>query len=132
MSIIKWAKEYPFGIHMIDVFVYDDEGRLKREYTATYLPSRHASPSETLVILHYYKNNLHSFREYDASNFLVYEECRNMQDESVIFALHDEDIPASISDLEKGDQSAYHECFAHTANTGLPYTDPLVELSRPN
>ena len=129
LSIVKWALAYPFGIHMIDVFAYDKEGRLKREYSATYLPSRHTSPSETLITLHYYKGNLHSFREFDASNIHLYEQCSNIEDDSVIFAFHYEDIPDSLSELEKDKQEAYRACFSHTANTAAPYTDPLVEIS---
>lgn len=128
LSVVKWEQEYPFGIHMIDVFIYGDEGRLKREYSATYLPSRHTSPSETLIILHYYKDGLHSFREFDASNILIYEECASMEDRNVIFAFHYEDIPESLSDLAKEKQPAYRSCFSHTADSAEPYTDPLAEI----
>ena len=128
LSIVKWNETYPFGIHMIDVFFYDEKGRVLREYSATYLPSRHTSPSETLIILHYYKDNLHSFREFDASNVHIYEQCDYLNGEGV-FALHYVDIPDSVSQLAKEKQQDYRACFGHVAESAGIYIDPTVELS---
>ncbi len=129
LSIVKWNETYPFGIHMIDVFYYDEKGRVAREYSATYLPSRHTSPSETLVILHYYKNNLHSFREFDASNIHIYEQCNRIANDKALFALHFEDIPDSVSQIEKEKRDDYRACFDHVAESAGIYIDPMVELS---
>ena len=129
LSIVKWNQTYPFGIHMIDVLYYDEKGRVAREYTATYLPSRSTSPSETLIILHYYKENLHSFREFDASNIHIYEQCNRVDDGSTLFALHYEDIPDSVSQLDKEKQDDYRACFGHVAESAGKYIDPMVELS---
>ena len=129
LSIVKWNETYPFGIHMIDVFYYDEKGRVAREYSATYLPSRHTSPSETLIILHYYKDNLHSFREFDASNIHIYEQCNRIADDAALFALHYEDIPDSVSQLDKEKQDDYRACFGHVAESAGIYIDPLVELT---
>lgn len=112
---------------MIDVYFYDDYGRVLREYSATYLPSRYTSPAETLVILHYYKDNLHSFREFDVSNVNIYEQCDHLQNGSV-FAHHYVDIPDSVSQLEKEKQKDYRACFSHVAKSAGKYIDPLVEL----
>jgi len=128
LSIVKWNETYPFGIHMIDVFFYDNNGRVLREYSATYLPSRHTSPSETLIILHYYKDNLHSFREFDASNVHIYEQCDYLNGEAV-FALHYVDIPDFVSQLKKEKQQDYRACFGHVAESAGVYIDPAVELS---
>lgn len=125
LSVIKWENVYPFRIHIIDLFAYDKQGRIKREYSATYLPSRHTSPSETLIIMHTFKGHLHSYREFDASNIKTYEQCEDIRSGRVIFALHYEDIPGSISELEQEKQAAYIDCFAHTENTAKPYTDPV-------
>lgn len=130
LSIVKWELKFSNDFHMIDLFIYDDENRIKREYTATYLPSRRTSPSEALIILHYYRNNLHSVREFDASNVLLYEQCTDTeQGDKVIFSLDYVDIPESYSELDKDEQEAYLACFGHAANSAEPYLDPLVELS---
>ena len=127
MSIIKWDNTYPFGIHMIDLFAYDKQGRVKREYSATYLPSRHISPFETLITLHYYKGDLHSLREFDASNILLYEQCIEMNNSNTVFSYHYEDIPMSVSEVEKDMQDAYRACFPEKNKTAEPYTDPLKD-----
>lgn len=130
LSIVKWELKFSIDFHMIDLFIYDDENRIKREYTATYLPSRKTSPSEALIILHYYRNNLHSIREFDASNVLLYEQCTDTeQADKVIFSLDYVDIPGSYTELDKGEQEAYRACFDHAASSAEPYLDPLVELS---
>lgn len=130
LSIIKWKLKFSFDFHMIDLFIYDDENRIKREYTATYLPSRQTSPSEALITLHYYRNNLHSIREFDASNVLLYEQCNDTtQANKVIFSFDYVDIPESYSELDIGKQAAYRACFDHAAITAEPYLDPLVELT---
>ena len=127
LSTVKWANRYPFGIHMIDLSAYDSQGRLKRHYSATYLPSRHTSPFETLITLHYYKGDLHSLREFDASNILLYEQCIEMNSSNTVFSYHYEDIPMSVSDVEKDMQDAYRACFSEINKTAEPYTDPLKD-----
>ena len=124
LSSIKWENVYPFGIHMIDMPAFDQNGRLIREYSATYLPSRRTSPFETLITLHYYKDSLHSFREFDASNIRLYEQCQDTNSGRVIFALNYEDIPESLSALDQAQREAYQACFAHTESSAEPYTDP--------
>ena len=128
LSIVKWNETYPFRIHMIDVFFYDDKGRVEREYSATYLPSRYTSPSETLIKLHYYKDKLHSIREFDASNEHIYEQCEHLRD-GTIFAHHYVDIPDSVSQIEKEKQQDYRACFEHMAKSAGIYIDPMVEHS---
>lgn len=128
LSTVKWNETYPFRIHMIDVFIYDDFGRVAREYSATYLPSRYTSPAETLIILHYYNNSLHSFREFDASNVQLYEQCEKLNGE-IVFALHYVDIPDSISQVEKEKRQDYRACFEHVAESAGIYIDPMVEIS---
>lgn len=130
LSIVKWELKFSTGFHMIDLFIYDDENRIKREYTATYLPSRRTSPSETLIIFHYYRNKLHSIREFDASNVLLYEQCTDTeQADKVIFSFDYVDIPESHSELDIAKQEDYRACFDHAAISAEPYLDPLVELS---
>ena len=127
LSTVKWANRYPFGVHMIDLSAYDSAGRVKRHYSATYLPSRRTSPFETLVTLHSYEGGYHSSREFDASNILIYEQCVDSGNNRLVFAFHYEDIPQSSIDLEEGQQDEYHACFSHLKNTAEPYIDPLKD-----
>lgn len=130
LSTIKWEKKNPKNIHMIDLYMYDDQGRLKRNYSASYLPSRRISPLETLVTLHFYNNSYHSFREYDSSNIQVYEQCNDIADmKKTYIAYHYEDIPDSYQDLVPEVQGIYRACFDHTSSTAKPYISPLYELT---
>ena len=127
LSTVKWANRYPFGIHMIDLSAYDNKGRVKRHYSATYLPSRHTSPFETLITLHSYEGGYHSSREFDASDILIYEQCVDASNGKLVFAFHYEDIPESYLELGVDQQNQYRACFSHLETTAEPYTDPLKD-----
>jgi len=130
LSMIKWEKKNPDNIHMIDLFVYDKQGRLKRKYSAAYLPSRRISPLETSITLHYYSNDYHSFREFDIFNVHVYEQCNDIMDEQkTYFAFHYEDISDSYQELDVEKHDIYRACFEHASRTAEPYTSPLNELA---
>lgn len=130
LSTIKWERKNPENIHMIDIFMYDEQGRLKRNYSASYLPSRRISPLETLITLHYYNNRYHSFREFDTSDIQIYEQCNDINDmKKTYIAYHYEDIPDSYQELDTDEQVLYRACFDHTSSTVEPYISPLYEIT---
>jgi hypothetical protein len=130
LSVIKWENRNPENIHMIDVYTYDDEGRMLREYSASYLPSRRRAPFDTTIVWHYYKGDLHSIREFDASDVHLYEQCQSISNPAKThIALHYEDIPGSYRELDKELQGQYRECFDHTAVSAVPFTNPMAEFS---
>ena len=130
LSSIKWEKKNPDNIHMIDLFVYDKKGRLKRKYSAAYLPSRRVSPLETSITLHYYSNDYHSSREFDIFNVHIYEQCNDIKDEKkTYFAFHYEDIIDSYQELDVEKHDIYRACFEHASSTAEPYISPLNELA---
>jgi hypothetical protein len=59
LSRIQWERANPERIHTIEVFVYDDRGRLARDYMAWYLPHFRNAPRETAINLHHYDGELH-------------------------------------------------------------------------
>ena len=129
LSVIRWEKKNPANLHEIELYVYDKEGRILREYAATFLPSRRAAPFHTLITQHYYSGDIHSFREFDASNDRLYEQCQKISDpKHVYFALHYEDIPYSYRDIEPSRQQQYRACFDQLAKTAVPFTNPMAEL----
>jgi hypothetical protein len=129
LSVIRWERQKPDNLHDIELYVYDEKGRVLREYSATFLPSRRAAPFHTQITLHYYNDDIHSFREFDASNDHLYEQCEKISDpKHVYFALHYEDIPYSYRDIEPSRQQQYRACFDNLAKTAEPYTNPLAEL----
>ena len=71
ISKVQWEKNTADLMHTIEVFIYDDKGRITRDYAAAYLPSYRNAPTQTLVSLHNYNGKLHAFRSFDASGYLV-------------------------------------------------------------
>lgn len=133
LSEIRWEKITPDNIHMINVFVYDAQGRLKREYFASYLPSRRTSPLATYIALHNYNNYTHSFREFDYSNTRVYEQCEGVKsNKNIYFAFHYEDIPESYLELDVKNHDLYRACFDHADSTAEPFISQLNDLSSKN
>ena len=117
-------------LHTIELYVYDEQGRLAREYVAAYLPDRRELPFQTLISVYAYPPGLQSYRQFDASDDLLYEQCMGELDgNEVRIAWNDLEIPDSASEIEDGFmRNAYETCFAALPGTAGPYLDPLHEL----
>jgi hypothetical protein len=75
LSTIRWERAQPDRIHMIEVYRYDDRGRLARRYTAWYTPHRREVPRSTWISLYAYNGNLVAYRQFDATDARVSEIC---------------------------------------------------------
>ncbi|MDH5424788.1 MAG: hypothetical protein OEY29_07345 [Gammaproteobacteria bacterium] len=75
-SILQWENRQPESIHSIQVFLYDDQHRVTKDFSASYLTTHRNAPVQTLITLHYYNKDLHGFRVFDASHERIYEVCR--------------------------------------------------------
>jgi len=95
LSRIQWVKDKPEVVHMIEVFVYDEQGRVSRDYLAAYLPGYRNAPVQTLINFHNYSDALHAYRQFDASGALIYEQCQGRY--------FNEDIMLSIEEHEFAD-----------------------------
>lgn len=130
LSSIKWETRNPEVLHMVDIYVYDDQGRLLREYNASYLPGHTNAPYETMINLHYHDEDLHSFRQFDASGEVLYQQCTGkIGDQPVALAHEYYEMPDSLSDVPAHLREVYRACFDEVPDTAHPYTDPLQELS---
>lgn len=76
ISKVQWEKANPEVLHTIEVYLYDDQGRVIRDFAAAYLPDYHEAPTQTLISLHAYHGELHAFRTFDASGYTISEGCR--------------------------------------------------------
>lgn len=130
LSNIKWENKNPENIHVIELYIYDTSGRIKREYIAAYLPVHRNAPYQTLITLHHYEDGLHSFRQFDASNDHLYEQCRGkFFNQEVWISWDDLEIPDTVAQIKDGMQrEVYRACFANLPKTAGPYTNPLREL----
>ncbi len=127
ISSIKKEKKNPENVHMIDVFVYDSDGRMSREYSASYLPVHRRSPHETRIIIHGFHNGLHSQREYDASGNRLSELCIGKHKNAPVHILYEEfEIPDHRDEIDGNmAQQIYIACFRTIPGTIGSYINPL-------
>ena len=113
ISQIQWDGSADNQLHTIEVYIRDEQGRIIRDYVAAYLPSYHTAPTQTLISLHRYHNELHAFRTFDASGYRIVERCQGSYQGKPVEILLDEDEIAELQ-YEKDSvmQSAeYQACF---------------------
>lgn len=97
LSVVQRELANPDNIHSIAVNRYDDQGRLARDYSATYLPDYRNAPTQTLIFIHRYPEGVHAFRSFDASDELLYERCEGeFNGEKVFFGLDIDEIEAAM------------------------------------
>lgn len=110
ISRVRWEKAHPGKLHTIEVYIYDNQGRVSRDYTAAYLPNYYRAPTQTLISFHAYPDGLHAFRTFDADGYRIVEGCRGQYQGKPVEIILDED---EIADGSPEMQSAiYPVCFA--------------------
>lgn len=112
ISQVQWEKDDPTTLHTIEVYVHDKKGRVTRDFMAAYLPFYHNAPTQTLISIHHYNNELHAFRSFDASRDTVLERCmgKNNKGQTVNILLDEDDL---FNDDDNIMASAdYKECFS--------------------
>lgn len=131
LSIIQWEKDNPEQIHTVEVFVYDEEGRVTRDYLAAWLPVYRNAPIQTLVNFHGYDDDLHAFRQFDASGERIYEQCSGKHfGEDVDISLEDYELLAPDDYTAKILASeVYIACFGEISTIAGDYLDPMYAVS---
>lgn len=121
LSRIRWERDRPDVVHVIEIFFYDNIGRVERDYSAAFLPRHRNAPYQTLINLHRYTDGLHAFRQFDASGDRLYEYCRGSWfDEPVLISL-DEPLVATPDVLLNSE--AYIACFGFIPVAAGNYLD---------
>ena len=94
ISQVQWEKDNPETLHTIEVYVYDDKGRVIRDFLAAYLPFYHNAPTQTLASFHHYNGSLHAFRSFDASGDKVLERCtgKDSKGQEINLLLDEDDL----------------------------------------
>ncbi|MFZ5556608.1 MAG: hypothetical protein ACOZDY_07790 [Pseudomonadota bacterium] len=111
LSVVRYDRDRPGVIHFVEVYVYDDRGRVARDYAAVYLPWRTQRPARTFVNLHAHNGELHAFRQFDALGNRLRDQCEGrFRGQPVSYSLDENDIYGGPPATE-----AYGACFA-----GLP------------
>jgi hypothetical protein len=126
LSLIQWETKNPKNIHVIQVFFYDDSGRLIRDFGAAFRTQDHDDPMATEINLHAYPNGLHAFRQFNASDSITYERCDGeFQGRKVTISL-------GVVDLEEFRDEPntimtspeYKACFSNIAQKAGKYLTP--------
>ena len=111
ISQVQWEKDDPSTLHTIEVYLYDKQGRVIRDFMAAYLPFYHNAPTQTLISFHHYKGKLHSFRSFDATGDTVLERCMGVDAKGqTVNLLLDEDDLYNDPDEIIGSKE-YNDCF---------------------
>ncbi|HEY5683341.1 MAG TPA: hypothetical protein VIR61_06670 [Sulfuricaulis sp.] len=126
LSRIRRESANPNNIHTIEVFFYDDQGRVSQDFSASYLARYRNAPIQTLINLHHYNGDLHSFRQFDASDNLIYEDCQGQfagKPVGLSLEYH------KIDDVKYGAEgpeaaTAYQACFTGVSDTAGIYINP--------
>ena len=120
ISHIRRDTALPELIHIAEVNVYDDAGKLLRDFGSVTLPWSPLHPVRTFINLHHYNGGLHSFRQYDLNGEVGYESCEGKLDNKTVrISLDGSDInPTSASGL------AYKACFDGLSKDWARYTTP--------
>ena len=123
LSRIQWERENPTRIHAIEVFVYDDQGRVARDYSAWFLPIYRNAPRETNINFYHYDNDVRAWRQFDVFGNRVYEKCN--AGERVLVELWGDDISRAQDDPKSVIHGAdYRRCFATLVTSPGKYVVP--------
>jgi len=123
LSRIEWETNNPETIHSIEVIVRDKKDKVIREYSASYLPDFRNAPYQTLINLHHYSDKLHSYRQFDASDNLIYEVCSSLESKNKLFEHDDYEIPDNYKQ-GVGAKKTYQQCFKSLPRTAKHYLTP--------
>jgi len=112
LTRVHWEIEQPDQMHVLEVFLYDKQGRLERDYTVAYLPGHRNAPSQTLVTLYNYNGKLKAFRNFDANDETTYESCEgDWKGKHIDFSFEDYEIISLRQKGGIGDSKEYKACF---------------------
>lgn len=123
LSRIQWERDNPERIHAIEVYVYDNQGRVARDYSAWFLPQFRNAPRETNINFYGYTDGVRAWRQFDVFGNRVYEKCN--AGEQVLVELWGDDISRAQDDPKSVVHGAdYRRCFEALATTPGKYVVP--------
>lgn len=116
---VRRDADKPQALHIIEVNIYNSEGKVIRDYGSISLPWAPQLPVRTMINLHQYPGELHSFRQFDMYGDAVYESCRGRwQNRPLRLDLEGADMAAQAN------TPAYHACFDGLNSQAQAYLNP--------
>ncbi|MDH5649929.1 MAG: hypothetical protein OEY67_09780, partial [Gammaproteobacteria bacterium] len=113
ISTIRWERKNPKLIHWIETLIYDEQGRVIRDYGAAFLTHSRNAPQQTLINLHAYNGALHAYRQFDATDNRIYEFCEGtFNGQKINLVYYDIDILQNDGVVGGAfDKPEYKACF---------------------
>ena len=126
ISTVQWEQAQENVLHSVEVFIHNEQGRVIRDYSAAYLPTYRNAPTQTLISLHRYQDQLHAFRSFDASGYRIIERCNgNLEGREVNILLDEDEIDEALGDPGSIMESAeYRACFGDLQTEAGKYLLP--------
>jgi len=125
LSRIRWHNKKKKLLHTIEIFVYNSNNELIRDYVAAYLPYDRNAPFQTLINFHTHDNGLRAYRQFDASGDRIFEKCEGtLWGGDVLLLLEDYEMPEKPFDYT----GMYLACFSDLPASAGMYLDPLTEI----
>lgn len=120
LSRVRRDAALPELVHIAEVNIYDDAGKLLRDFGSVTLPWAPLHPVRTFINMHHYNGALHSFRQYDFFGQVSYEFCEgSFEGKHVRISLDGSDInAASTSGFD------YQACFDGMSKDWAQYVKP--------
>jgi hypothetical protein len=120
LSRVQRDADRPEAIHSTEVNVYDDKGRVIRDYLSIAPPWRPDWPSDAYINLHHYTGLLHSWRQFELDGRVNYEFCEGeLNGKPVEISLYWTDM-----DEKATSSPGYHACFDGMNNDWQSYVTP--------
>jgi hypothetical protein len=120
LSRVRVDRDRPKTVHTVEVFIYDAQGRVERDFASIYLPWSQHAPIRTMINLHQYSPGLQAYRQFDASGNLVYEQCKGTHAGTLVdISLEQQEINSRSTS-----SAAYQACFAGVPSTAAAYLTP--------
>ncbi|MBI3560729.1 MAG: hypothetical protein HY080_03340 [Gammaproteobacteria bacterium] len=123
ISVVQWEKQQPTNLHSLEVYLYDAQGRVIRDYLTSYLPNARHAPVQNLISLHVYNGDYHAFRTFDAFGVRTYERCEKGSE--IVLQLDEDEIHDAIKNhSQQLDSEPYLTCFKHLEVAADKYLIP--------
>lgn len=120
LSRVQRDLHRPQDIHIVEVNVYDDKGRVIRDFLTYAFPWNPDHPASAYINLHHYNGALHSWRQFELYGEVNYEFCEGeLNGKPVRIALYWDQIDEGITST-----SEYRACFEGMRNDWKTYLTP--------
>lgn len=121
LSRVRRDAAKPYATHIIEVNLHDETGRVVRDYFSIAQPWAPLQPGRSMINLHRYNGQLHSFRQFDLAGRVGYESCDGLiEGRRVRIGLDDDEItPQTTASPD------YQACFNGLEKDVSKYLTPF-------